>query len=66
MKKICRKLLPIVLQNILYKTLFTTNFAGNTYEFYNFVGNNYSRKNYLLIKILSKNSRKKFLFCKFF
>jgi len=59
-KKICRKLLPIFLQNILYKTLFTTNFVGNTYEFYNFVGNNYPRKNFLSIKILRKNSRKKF------
>ena len=37
MKKICRKLLPIFLQNIFYKTLFTIIFIRNTYEFYNFV-----------------------------
>ena len=47
------------LQNILYKTLFATNFVRNTCEFYNFVGNNYPRRNYLPIKILRKNSRKK-------
>ena len=41
MKKNCRKLLPIFLQNILYKKLFATNFVENTCEFYNFVGNNY-------------------------
>jgi len=57
-KKNCRKLLLIFLQNILYKTLFATNFLGNTCEFYNFVGNNYPRRNYLPIKILKKNSRK--------
>jgi len=48
----------IFLQNILYKTLFATNFVRNTYEFYNFAGNNYSRKNYLPIKILKKVARK--------
>jgi len=58
-KEICRKLLPIFLQNILYKTLFATNFIRNICEFYNFVGNNYPRRNYLPIKILRKNSRKK-------
>jgi len=58
-KKICRKLLSIFLQNILYKTLFATNFVKNTCEFYNFIGNNYPRRNYLSIKILRKNSRKK-------
>jgi len=58
-KKNCRKLLPIFLQNILYKTFFATNFVGNTWEFYNFVENNYPRKNYLPIKILRKNNRKK-------
>jgi len=63
-KKICWKLLPIFLQNILYKTLFTTNFVGKTYEFYNFVGNNYPRKNYMPIKILKKIVEKKS--CKFF
>jgi len=47
------------LQNILYKTLFATNFVGNTCEFYNFVGNNYPQRNYLPIKILRKDSRKK-------
>jgi len=26
------------MQNILYKTLFTTNFIENTYKLYNFVG----------------------------
>jgi len=58
--------LPILLQNILYKTLFTTNFVENTYEFYNFVGNNYSGRNYLPIKILRKNSRKKSFLANFF
>jgi len=43
----------------LYKTLFATNFVGNTYKFYNFVGNDYPQKNYLSIKILKKNDRKK-------
>jgi len=47
------------LENILYKTLFATNFVENTYEFYNFVRNNYSRRNYLPIKIVRKNSKKK-------
>ena len=42
-----------------YKILFTTTFVGNTCEFYNFVGNNYSQRNYLPIKILRKNSKKK-------
>jgi len=51
MKKIYSKLLLMFLQNILYKTLFTTNFVGNTCEFYNFVGNNDPRRNYLSIKI---------------
>jgi len=46
------------LQNILYKTLFATNFVGNTYKFYNFVGNNYPRRSCLPIKILTKNDRK--------
>jgi len=51
--------MSIFLQNILYKTLFATNFVRNTYEFYNFVGNNYPRRNYLPIYILRKNSRTK-------
>jgi len=63
-KFFCRKLLPIFLQNILYKTIFATNFVGNTYEFYNFIGNNYPRRNYLPIKILRENSRKKIFSCK--
>jgi len=46
------------LQNILYKTLFATNFVGNTCKFYNFVGNDYPRRNYLSIKILRKNDKK--------
>jgi len=54
------------LQNIFYKTLFATNFVGNTCEIYNFIGNNYPRKNYLLIKILRKNSRKKSFLANFF
>jgi len=58
-KKNCRKLLPIFLQNILYKKIFVTNFVENTCEFYNFVGNNYPWRNYLPIKILRINSRKK-------
>jgi len=43
-----------LLQNILYKTLFTPNFVGNIYEFYNFIKNNYPQKNYLSIKISEK------------
>ena len=54
------------MQNILYKTLFATNFVRNTCEFYNFVGNNYPRKNYLPIKIFRKNSRKKSFLIIFF
>jgi len=50
----------------LYKTLFATNFVENTCEFYNFVGNNYPRRNYLPIKILKKNSRKKSFLANFF
>jgi len=59
MKKNCRKLLSIFLKNILYKTFFATNFIRNTCEFYNFVENNYPQRNYLPIKILKKNNRKK-------
>jgi len=65
-KKICKKLLPIFLQNILYKTLFATNFVGNICKFYNFVGNNYSQRNYLPIKILRKNDKKKSFLVIFF
>jgi len=65
-KKFCKKLLPIFLQNILYKTFFATNFVRNTCEFYNFVGNNYPRRNYLQIKILRKNDRKKYFFANSF
>jgi len=65
-KKICKKLLPIFLQNILYKTLFATNFVRNTCKFYNFVGNNYPQKNYLPIKIFRKNGRKKSFLTIFF
>jgi len=46
------------LQNILYKTLFATNFVRNTCKFYNFVENNYPRRNYLL-KFLEKNGKKR-------
>jgi len=53
------------MQNILYKTLFTTIFVGNTCTFYNVVENNYSRRNYLPIKILSKNGRKKYFLTNF-
>ena len=49
----------------MYKTLFATNFVGNTCEFYNFIGNNYPQRNYLPIKII-KNSRKKFFLVNFF
>jgi len=58
--------LSIHLQNILYKTLFVTNFVENACEFYNFVGNNYPRKNYLLIETHRKNSRKKSFLTIFF
>jgi len=54
------------LQNILYKTLFVTNFVGNIYKFYNFVENNYLRKNYMSIKILRKNDRKKSFLINYF
>jgi len=47
------------LQNILYKTLFVTNFVENTYKFYNFVRNDYPRRNYPPIKIFRENDRKK-------
>jgi len=65
-KKNCKKLLPIFLQNILYKTLFATNFVGNTFKFNNFVRNDYPRRNYLPIKILRKNDRKKSFLANFF
>jgi len=54
------------LQNILYKTIFATNFVGNTYKFYKFVENYYPRKNYLPIKIFRKNGRKKLFLTIFF
>jgi len=44
---------------INFVTNFATNFVENTCEFYNFVRNNYPRRNYLPIKVLRKNSRKK-------
>jgi len=66
MKENCRKFLLIFLKNILYKTLFVTNLVGNTCKFYNFVRNNYPRKNYLSIKILRKNNRKKSFLANFF
>jgi len=66
MIKICKKLLSIFSQNILYKTFFTTKFVENTYEFYNFVENTYPLRNYLSIKILRKNSRKKKFLTTFF
>jgi len=66
MKKKLQEIAANFLQNILYKTLFTINFVRNTYEFNNFVGNNYPQKNYLPIKILKKNSRKKSVFLQFF
>ena len=53
-----KNLLSIILKNILYKTLFTTNFVENTCKFYNFVGSNYSCRNYLSSKIFRKNSKK--------
>jgi len=59
MKKKLQEIAANFLQHILYKTLFATNFVGNTCEFYNFVENNYPRRNYLSIKILRKNSRNK-------
>ena len=37
MKKNCKKLLSIFLQNILYKILFAKTIVRNTYEFYNFI-----------------------------
>ena len=52
--------------DILYKTLFATNFIGNTCKFYNFVENDYPQKNYLPIRILRKNCRKKSFLANFF
>jgi len=40
---VCKNLLPIFLQNILYKTFFIKDFVENIYKFYNFVEINYSR-----------------------
>jgi len=66
MKKNCKKLLQIILQNILYKTLSITNFVRNTCKFYNFVVNNYSLRNYLRIKILRKNGKTNYFLANFF
>ena len=52
-------MLPIFFQNILYKTLLVTNFVGNTCKFYNFIENDFPRGNYLPIKILRRNDKKK-------
>jgi len=40
--------------------------VGNISEFYNFVQNNYPRRNYMLIKILRKNGKKKVFSFNFF
>ena len=56
MKVFYKKLLPIFLHNILYKTLFAKKN----------VRNNYLRRNYLSIKILCKNDKKKFFVINFF
>jgi len=66
MKKFLQEIVANFLQNILYKTLFATNFVGNTYEFYNFVGDNYLQRSYLLIKIFRKDSKKKSFLANFF
>jgi len=42
-KKIVRNCCQFFYKTILYKTLFTIKFVGNTYKFYNFIGNNYPR-----------------------
>ena len=48
------------MQNIWYKTLFAKKkIAWNTWEFFNFVGNNYPQSNYVPIKILRNNGKKK-------
>jgi len=75
-EKNCKKLLSIFLQNTLYKIFFATNFVwntykfynfvGNTYKFYNFLGNDYPRRNYLLIKILRKMTKKENFFLQIF
>jgi len=49
----------------LSKTLFVKYFEGNTCKFYNVVENNYPQRNYLPIKILGKNGRKKSFFANF-
>jgi len=54
------------LQNILYKTLFATNFVGNTYKFYNFVEMITHEGNTCQVKFLEKVDRQKVFSCKFF
>ena len=66
MKKNLQEISTNFFAKYLYKTLFATNFVGNTCKFYNFVGNDYSRRNYLHIKILRKNGRKKSFLANFF
>ena len=58
MKKNCRKLLPIFLQNVFYKTFFTTIFVGNTYDCYDFVGNNYPQRITCQLRFLEKIAEK--------
>jgi len=62
-KKIARNCCQFFYKIFCIKTLFTTNFIKNIWEFYKFVGNNYLRRNYLSIKIM-KNY--KFYFLQFF
>jgi len=52
------------MQNILYK-LFATIFVWILTNFYNFIRNNYPWSNYLQIKILRKNNRKKYFLVNF-
>ena len=52
--------------HIFCQFCFENFFVGNTCKFYNFVGNDYTRRNYLPIKILRKNGRKKSFPANFF
>jgi len=53
-KKNYKKLLPIFLQNILYKILFAINFVRNICKFYNFIKNDYPQKITCQLKLLKK------------
>ena len=66
MKKNLQEIATNFLVKYFLKTLFATNFVGNTCKFNNFVGNDYPRRNFLPIKILRRNGRKKSFPANFF